>query len=36
MEAKYPSFGTTISPVITDHAVGLSPQWFHVPQVGKS
>ena len=30
------SFGTTVGPTITDHAVGMSPQGFHVLQVGKS
>lgn len=30
------SFGTTVGPAITDHAVGVSPQGFHGLQVGKS
>lgn len=34
-EAKYPSSGTAVGPTITDNPVGMSPQWFHVPQVGK-
>lgn len=31
-EAEYPSSGTAVDPVITDNAVGMAPQWFHVLQ----